>query len=279
MDILVGFDGSHESHAALAWAMIEARVRGCGVSVVHACASHELPHIDDALALAARFDPAIAVHGSVLLGSPAQALEWLSPASALLVIGRTDHGMLSGLRLGPVIRHVLANAGCPVIAVPPGEVAAPERVVAAIRIQSANEQTLRFAFTEASHHGVAVHGVRVLRPDQQPTAFLARALASSLIRWQFEYPTTAVTSAVPIGAVAEILAATCTSHDLLVLGHHRHGLAPHVLGGRVMDTLRLVCCPVAVVHEPIQAHVGDPRPERSPARQLGLAPAGSFSIA
>ncbi len=279
MEVLVGFDGSDESYAALSWAMIEARARGCGVSVVHACDSQQIPHIDDALAAAAQLNPAITVHGSVLAGSPAHTLERLSARAALLVIGRSDRCRRSWLRIGSVVRHVLATSSCPVIAVRPGEVAAPERVVAAIRTQSASEQALRFAFTEAIHHHVPVHVVRLLLPDRRPTAPLALALASSVIRWQAEYPTTAVTSSVPIGAAADSLAATCTSRDLLVLGYHRRGLAPHPRGGHIVDTLHAVPCPVAVIHEPIHAHATEPSAERSPARQMGPAPAFSSGVA
>ncbi len=84
----VGVDGSAESDAAVAWAVAEARARGCGLIVLHACESRYYglwtttgtlraglramaqPLVDDAMALAARLDPAVPVRGSVLVASP-----------------------------------------------------------------------------------------------------------------------------------------------------------------------------------------------------------------
>src|SRR6266571_1544187 len=87
-EIVVGVDGSAESDAAVAWAVAEARARGCGLIVLHACESRYYglwtttgtlraglramaqPLVDDAMALAARLDPAVPVRGSVLVASP-----------------------------------------------------------------------------------------------------------------------------------------------------------------------------------------------------------------
>jgi len=234
MEILVGVDGSTESDAAIAWAVAEARVRGCGLAVVHCCESryyglwtttHLLreglrdmarPIVADALTQAGRLDPTVPVRGAVLVTEPTRALVRLSARAGLVVIGRPDRGALSRLLLGSITRHVLANAACPVVAA--RTAGGIDRVVAAISAPEADEQTVAFAVAEAERHRVPVH-----------VATASSAHGASL---------------------AETVAHLCTPTDLLVLGHHRHGYAPHRLEHGAVVALHIAPGPVAVVHEP-----------------------------
>jgi nucleotide-binding universal stress UspA family protein len=237
MEILVGVDGSAESDAAVAWAVGEAGVRGCGLAVVHCCESRYYglwtttrtlreglrdmarPIVADALKLAAQVDPSVPVRGAVLVTEPTRALVRLSARSALIVIGRPDRGALSRMLLGSITRYLLANAACPVVAVrATGRI---DRVVATIPAPDADEQTVEFAVTEAERHHVPVH--------------------------------VAVTSSAHRGPLAVTVADLCTSTDLLVLGHHRHGRQPHHLGHDAVVALHIAPGPVAVVPEPSRA--------------------------
>lgn len=243
MEILVGVDGSPESDAALAWAVAEARLRGCDLAVVHCCESRYYglwtatrtlrdglrsmagPIVADALALAARIDPTVPVRGAVLVTEPSGALVRLSARAALMVIGRPERGGLSRLLLGSITRHLLANAACPVVAV--RTAGAIERVVAVIPTPQADEpqadeQTLAFAVAEAERHRIPVH---VAGPSGHP------------------------------GSLAATVARLCTSTDLLVLGHDRRGRAPHHLDHDAVVALAAAPGPIAVVHEPRAAPV------------------------
>jgi nucleotide-binding universal stress UspA family protein len=274
-DILVGVDGSAGSDAAVAWAVAEAAARGCGLLILHACESRYYglwtttralraglraiaqPIVDDALALAARADPAVPARGAVLVASPVRALQRLSDSAALVVIGRNGRGMLSRLLLGSVTQHLAANAGCPVIAVgcPPRGVrpGTVDRVVAAIDTPSTNEQTLRFAFAEALQRHAPLDVVHsVPHPDDVDPEL--HRLGVSLIAWRAEYPGVDVTPRASAGSLLEAVAAACKPRDLLVLGHHRHlPFAPHSLGARATSALHAAPCPVAVVHETLEA--------------------------
>jgi len=302
-EILVGVDGSAESDAAVAWAVAEARARGCGLIVLHACESRYYglwtttrtlraglramaqPLVDDAIALAARLDAAVPVRGNVLVASPTRTLLRLSTRVPLIVVGRSGRGAISRLLLGSVTRHLMANSSCPVVAVgcPPetDDVGTFGRVVAVVDTSSGNQQTLRFAFDEAHIRNAPVHVLYPMRPSHQPAAE-QHMLAGALIRVQAEYPAVAVTSLRKVDSVANVLASVCKSRDLLVLGHHRRGtFTPHTLEADVIDALHAAPCPVAVVHEPSEATVtasGDVLADRASAHkvgQLGAAPASS----
>lgn len=237
MQILVGVDGSAESDAALAWAVAEAKARGCGLAVVHCCESRYYglwtttrmlreglrdmarPIVADALALAAGLDPSVPFRGAVLVTEPSRALVRLSARAALVVIGRPDRGVLSRLLLGSITRHLLANAACPVVAVrTPGGM---DRVVAAITAPDSSDQTVAFAVAEAERHHV---------------------------------PVNVVVAPAHGGSLAETVARVCTPTDLLVLGHHRRGRAPHRLEHDAVVALHIAPGPVAVVPEPSTAH-------------------------
>jgi nucleotide-binding universal stress UspA family protein len=237
MEILVGVDGSTESDAALAWAVAEARARGCGLAVVHCCESRYYgpwtttptlreglrdlarPIVADAVERATNLDPSVRVRGAVLVTEPTRALVRLSAHAALVVIGRPDRGALSRLLLGSITRHLLANAACPVVAVrTDGGI---DRVVAVITEPDTDEQTVAFAVAEAERHHVPVH--------------------------------VAVTSSVRGGSLAEVITRVCAPTDLLVLGHHRHGRAPHRLGHDAVVALHIATGPIAVVPEPPHA--------------------------
>jgi nucleotide-binding universal stress UspA family protein len=288
-EILVGVDGSAESDAAVAWAVAEARARGCGLQILHACEARNYglwtttrtlgdglrqmarPLIDAALALVARIDPQVPARGGVLVASASRTLIRLSEKAALIVIGRSGRGAISRLVLGSVTRHVLANACCPVVAVgiPPEGVTVGTvgRVVAEIGPLPTHEQTLRFAFTEARMRRAPLHVVHAVAPLPLPSARAGRELASSLIPWQARYPSVSLTSSVHVGDLDDAIASLGTPTDLLVLGQHRHGpLRPHALGGHTTSALHVAPCPVAVVHEPLEAPVSEQAPAAEPYR-------------
>jgi nucleotide-binding universal stress UspA family protein len=254
MEILVGVDGSTESDAALAWAVSEARIRGCGLALVHCCESRyyglwtttralreELrdmarPIVADALRLAASLDPRVPVRGAVLVTEPTRALARLSAHAALVVIGRPDRGALSRLLLGSITRYLLANAACPVVAI--RATGGIDRVVAAIATPEDDEQTVAFATAEAERHHVPVH--------------------------------VAVTFAAHGGSLAETVARVCTPTDLLVVGHHGHGRAPGHLEHDAVVALSIARGPVAVVPEMREAQLpGTKVPVAAEADVLG----------
>ena len=275
-EIVVGVDGSAESDAAVAWAVTEARARGCGVHILHCCESRYYglwtttrtlrdglralarPLVDDALELAGKLDAQVPVRGGVIVAPPARALVRLSARAPLVVVGRSGRGAISHLLLGSVARHVLAAADCPAVSVgrrAPGMAPdAPTRVVAAVVRPASHERTLHFAFGEAQLHRVPLRVVTALPGADAAGASALRGLAGALIPWQEQYPTVRVTTSTTVGTLADTLKTLCTAQDLLVLGRHlpgQHG--PDRLGARITSAMHAVDCPIAVAHEPAAA--------------------------
>lgn len=137
-DVVVGFDGSAASRAAVQWAARHARAVGAGLRVVHVWASplgdpaevaidggvvtDPTPAVVEAVAevldeagIAER--PATTVQ--VVAGNAGRALVEAAEGAAALVVGRRGLGGFAGLLLGSVAHSCLHHASGPVVVVPP----------------------------------------------------------------------------------------------------------------------------------------------------------------
>ena len=141
-ELVVGIDGSAASKAALAWAVEEARLRGCGVVALHAWqfpvlgfggyAGTVVPLVtpEDLEKLAndtARetvedvvgADLSVPVEVRVVQGHPAGVLLDAGSTADLLVLGSEGHGAFTGMLLGSVSMQVVHHAPCAVTIVRP----------------------------------------------------------------------------------------------------------------------------------------------------------------
>jgi len=133
--IVVGVDGSPSSVAALAWAAGQAGVTG---AVIDAVTTWEWPRsygvaltlpsdfdpeadarkvLDGALADPRRAHPGVPFRSAVVEGQAETALVEASRGADLLVVGSRGHGGFTGMLLGSVSEHCVANAHCPVVVV------------------------------------------------------------------------------------------------------------------------------------------------------------------
>jgi nucleotide-binding universal stress UspA family protein len=136
--IVVGVDGSDESHRALTWAVDEARRRGVPVRAVHAwhypswllgSGTDTTPGAPEEMEQAARgiVDQELArvdttgveVEPVVVQADASVALVDEAGRAALVVVGRRGLGGVRRLLLGSVSSSVLHDAGCPVVVLPP----------------------------------------------------------------------------------------------------------------------------------------------------------------
>jgi nucleotide-binding universal stress UspA family protein len=141
--IVVGFDGSEQSQAALNWAIDEARQRNGQIRLVTAwnkppmawypavletaegeIVTEESPEqIAGALqagALKTAADGGVTATGQVLKDdSPASAILGVARDADLIVVGSRGHGGFPGLHLGSVSTQVTNHAPCPVLVVRP----------------------------------------------------------------------------------------------------------------------------------------------------------------
>ena len=132
--IVVGTDGSDNSHRAVRWAAEEARLRGAKLLVIHSWTfptatkgTDNLPHADLEAAAQKVLDEAIGaisdpsgieLERMVAPESPAQALIQASEGADLVVVGSRGLGGFRGLLLGGVAQQVAHHAKCPVVIVP-----------------------------------------------------------------------------------------------------------------------------------------------------------------
>lgn len=141
-ELVVGIDGSAASKAALAWAVEEARLRGCGVVAIHAWqfpvlgfggyggtvvplltpedlekVAHDTAHatVDEVLG----DDLSVPVEARVVQGHPAGVLLEAGKTADLLVLGSEGHGAFAGMLLGSVSMQVVHHAPCAVTIVRP----------------------------------------------------------------------------------------------------------------------------------------------------------------
>jgi len=147
--VVVGVDGSPESHAALRFALEDAARRGSGVRVVCAFVPPEywavsygltaLPTLEDlvedcaqvgqaAVDAAVAADPEFGVVPTEVVTPPGPAAKALLEQAAdadLLVVGHRGRGGFKSAVLGSVGLHCVLHATCPVTVVRPQRVAAP----------------------------------------------------------------------------------------------------------------------------------------------------------
>jgi nucleotide-binding universal stress UspA family protein len=135
--IVVGFDDSPMSAAALRWAAEQSRLSGQPVLAVHTWerppaeaygGGWELPDVTgrDVRASAAAWvaaafgeqPEAVSLQIEVIEGPAGPVLVGLSVEAALLVIGTREHVGLRRLVNGSVSHYCLSHASCPVVAVP-----------------------------------------------------------------------------------------------------------------------------------------------------------------
>jgi nucleotide-binding universal stress UspA family protein len=131
--VVVGFDGSDASAAAVAWAAEQAVRTGGRLDVVTAweyptswgsvipLPSDYDPAKDATAMVAPTVDrlrsehPGLAVHTHVFEGHPSEVLVEASRHAALLVVASRGHGSFSGIVLGSVSQHCVTHAACPVV--------------------------------------------------------------------------------------------------------------------------------------------------------------------
>ena len=132
--IIVGVDGSHHADEALAWALDEARLRGCTLQVLYAfpalvsyagTTAHEYyPAVEkEAQQIFDRALAAMPEHSDVVVertlvpGNPAGQLVEASRDATLLVVGSRGIGGFRGMLIGSVSTHCVHHAHCPVVVI------------------------------------------------------------------------------------------------------------------------------------------------------------------
>jgi nucleotide-binding universal stress UspA family protein len=283
--VIVGYDRTPPSEAALAEAAKEAALRGGALTVLtvsHRLASAESEirsqgGADDSAWKTAKeiasqgaerargLQPGVPVVADVVAGYAGRVLAEATHAADLLVVGSRGGGGFPGMLLGSVSMRALAGACCPVIVVRGADRTGYDRVVAAVDIDEPCEAVLGFAFAEAARRGVGLTVVHVWDEpwivaygQEDPgvaddVAAIERELGDRLtalvMSARREWLDVPVFHQVATGSAAALLVAESRHAGLLVTGARRHGEGQHgmVIGPVTQTLLRHVECPVAVV--------------------------------
>ncbi|WP_066940085.1 universal stress protein [Streptomyces sp. NBRC 110611] len=301
--VVVGVDGSPSSLDAVEVAVREARLRGCGLKVVHAFwPSMHVPVspsllgpaeaglremverlVAEAVQRARAADPDVKVAKAVVMGEPLRVLEAQSREAALVVVGSRDLGSFRGLLLRSTAVHLAAHARCPVMVVRdrPGPAG---WIVLGADGSPAGEAAVDFAFAEAALRGTRVIALHAWTPwsvqapppqdSSMPCAYgpgtLAdgeeRLLAEAVAGRRERYPGVTVEYKVVRSGAREALTEASKSAELLVVGARgRGGIAGLLLGSVSQALLHHAHCPVVVARA--RAGPDGPARPRSPRRE------------
>lgn len=282
--ILVGFDGSPASLAALSWAVEEARIRRRDLRLAHVFSwpvhgEMITPHAvmpdmagireeaHDALErqLTATRANAPDLNVDAVLVDDVNPARWLieqTRHASLVVLGPRGMGGFASLLLGSVSMHVTAHAAGPVVVVPHLPAPSPDAdILVGVDASPNSEAAIGYAFEEADARGVgltAVHTIDLITPyggysglenqiqeaDQEERRTLAEALAG----WREKHPDVTVRQDLGYGRPAPILVDRGSTAQLLVVGSRgRGGFRGLLLGSTSQAILHHATCPVAVV--------------------------------
>jgi nucleotide-binding universal stress UspA family protein len=283
--IVVGYDGSAHSRAALRYAVTQARRRHAPVRIVTAfdhdwsrnrfAPPESLDHVerivrgrfeelvDAAVAETRLGSPDLDLSGEVHLGSPGPVLVEAGRDAALVVVGNRGLGGFGSLMMGSVGRYVATHAHVPVAVVRGSIDTADGPVIVGADGSGRADHTIGVAFEEAARratpliavrayelpasYGVTMMGSVPFNPEEIRRAESA-ALADSVRPWREKYPDVEVETLIAGGSPGRVLVDMSSSAGLVVVGSHGHGsITGTLLGSVSLQVLHHADCPVLVV--------------------------------
>jgi nucleotide-binding universal stress UspA family protein len=281
--VVVGVDGSDTSLVAVKWAANEARLRGCGLTLVASIS----PPVS-AAGFGPAYPPALDLIGSmqvqaqsmldevkatvadvdvlthVEVGSPSGVLIQASERAALVVLGSRGRGGFKGLLLGSVGAQVASHTDCPTVVIRSAARSDAKQVVVGIDESPAAQAAVAFAFDFADRHSceiVAVHAwdipaydllvvpnVPVPVPLKDVAEDEIRLAAEVLAGFRTDFPNVRVQERLVRSSAVDALLNASTDAALIVVGTRGHGPAVGALLGSVSNgVLHKAQVPVAVV--------------------------------
>ena len=278
--IVVGFDESEASAAALRWAIEAAELRGDELQVIECWYEPviqstawvdiyediERVRRETEVAFAATVDevdkqhPGVGVVHAFVADRPARALITASEGASMVVVGARGRGGFASLLLGSVSRRVAGSARCPVVVV--GTMSAPGgEVLVGVDGSESGRRALAWAAEEAQRRHARLHALMAwsyLLPEGnegpepfQPDYTDADArLALSRIAEDVlgDHPDVELKLTSTCSLAAKALVEEGANASLLVVGPKGTSMRHRVdLGSVTAQLLHHAPCPVAVV--------------------------------
>jgi nucleotide-binding universal stress UspA family protein len=283
--ILVGVDGSPASEHAVMWAADEARLRRCGLTLVHAqrripatelawlsSAGISSRQVDDqnrveaehvierARSLAADRCPETWIETVVGAQDPRSLLLELGTSAAMTVVGTRGHGHVAGLLLGSVSGALVRHAETPVAVVRPRTEHGHGILVASDGSEDSVE-LVELAYREASLHELGLTIVHCLWDglvsqarwiavsETDPAGEEARLrVAESVAGMGEKFPDVEMRVEVTRGAIDACLVDLSARHELLVIGRPQRPLLLRLtVSSLTTPVAEHAHCPVLVV--------------------------------
>lgn len=282
--IVIGYDGSPGSRAALEWAaaaadrmltplriveafeiVIVTRPSPGKIVPLEAVRTARQEGLDKAAAAVRAQYPTLRVETSLVGGAAAKTLVDAAQDAKLVVLGSRGLGGWSSLLIGSVAVQVTTHAECPVVVIPHEQHPRQERtVVVGVDGSKASAKAIDFAFDQAAGldaRVVAIHawttpyltyadGASMLQFDEEKVRQEARLLvAESVAGAAADHPDVEWTTELAMGSAAQALVRRSASAELVVVGSRgRGGFSGLLLGSVSQNVLHHAECPVAVVH-------------------------------
>jgi nucleotide-binding universal stress UspA family protein len=265
-EIVVGYDGSTSSLAAMEWAAAEADLRGARLRIVTCGRSAEPSGTNggasDPAAELRRRHPQVSCEWTHAVGPPREVLVAESESADLVVVGKTGSGAVKLLVLGSVANSVVRRSACPSVLVPASfaDRAATHRIAVGFDGSPSSREALDWAIAEATVRSSELVLLRAWSysydgpaRDSADAVDAARVAAGAQLD---EAVATTRTSAPGITVRGHLVEATACdalldeseSVDLLVVGSRgRSGLRSALLGSVAHAVTEHATCPTVVL--------------------------------
>ncbi|MDK1472238.1 universal stress protein [Streptomyces sp. 549] len=267
--VLVGFDVSEHSAAALERAAEEAVLRDAPLEILcgwpwellppeegdhsgttlHDRSRHLVEHAGDKLR---ERHPQLRVIPSMTSKAAAEALVHGSEGAVLTVVGSRGHGGFVGLLLGSVSLRVAAHTAGPLMVVRGDGRRDHNRVLLGVDGDT-DPAAIEFAFEEAKRHGVELHVVHAFDFSPNPEDVQHEAAAQTIAQFAVaqtaeKYPDVRYRTETVQGPPGRELVKASKEADVIVVGgHHRKHRLGMQLGPVLHAVLHHSHCPVVLV--------------------------------
>lgn len=278
--IEVGIDGAWRDAGALDWALRESLLRREPLHAVHVVEQTlHTSYYEPAVLAQAQTDLVddvrtwMKVHGegldhevALMVGSPAASLTDAAHGSRMLVVGRRGMGTFKRLLIGSTSEAVTSLGKVPVVVVPDGWTAGPDRAPVMVALDESGEgdPAMEFAVELAVERDVPLRLVHiwdlpvvygwdtamVMGVDEDWAAIADRHYEAIAHQWRLKYPDLEIQLEVRRGHPVDGLlhAAEAVHAQILVLGgRHRSHLSVVLLGSVARGVVQHATCPIAVV--------------------------------
>ncbi len=267
--VVVGFDGSPSSVAAVDWAAEEAAARGSALRVVtcsavpasvdfYAVGTRQAQSLSDVVSTVRGRHPDLVVEQATTHLDPRDALIDEAADADLLVVGSSESGMAKAWLLGSVPRTAARRSPCPVIVVRGEWQQPPRRIVIGVDSSSAAAAAVEWASAEANRHGAEILVVHAWqRPGDAGQSVRARDLARADAQCILDLAVNRcrersgglVRGELVQGSAAAALIEASVDADLLAVGSRgRSGFRTMLFGSVALSVSEHAACPVAVSH-------------------------------